>query len=305
MGKAANDYYLYSREMERDWGELEESLRNTQSLSNEDFKALQLADEEYLKTTIFGNSVEEVALFDLLCTLNRRKYLLKLAFKSEIFVKGKPFVIEFTGTPRTGKTTCINALKDFFKKAGFRVKVIEELTTSDYFKNTMSKLKSGFTLENWNLLILSETYKMLHTAVLDDVDIILVDRGINDRQIWNHCRYVSGDMSLEVLQENQELYRPISKRMVDMLVELYVNPFIAVRRDYHTSIAMETRRFNKLENINAFNQSMDATRAYHMSSVNSFLMIDTETLSAYETALMVTSKVLDSMLDTLLSTVAY
>ena len=32
-----------------------------------------------------------------------------------------PFVIEFSGTPRTGKTSLMNNLKDFFKKEGFKV----------------------------------------------------------------------------------------------------------------------------------------------------------------------------------------
>lgn len=307
MGKEADEYYLYTKDMATTWRELEESLLQSRNgkLTKKDFDTLDLADEFYLKTTIFGSSREEKALIDLLKTLHRRKYLLKLAFKSELFIRNKPFVIEFTGTPRTGKTTCINALKDFFKKAGFKVKVIEELTTSAYYKNTMSKLRSNFSLENWNLLILSETYKTLHIAMQEDVDIILVDRGINDRQIWNHCRYISGDMSAEVMQENQDLYQLISKSMVDVLVELYVDPLISVRRDYHTSISLEPRRFNKIENIQAFNQSMQMLRGYHMSAVNNFLMIDTETLSAYETALMVTGRVLDYMLDTILSTVVY
>ena len=52
----------------------------------------------------------------------------------------KPFVIEFSGTPRTGKTTTINNLNDFFKKGGLKTTVIPELTTSDYYKNYLKPL---------------------------------------------------------------------------------------------------------------------------------------------------------------------
>lgn len=31
--------------------------------------------------------------------------------------KNKPYVIEFTGTPRTGKTTLMNNLYDFLRRA--------------------------------------------------------------------------------------------------------------------------------------------------------------------------------------------
>ncbi len=307
MGKEANEYYLYTQEMDDTWQELENAVRHNlnQKLSLEDFKSLYLPNEDFLKANVFGNSIEERALFDLLKTLHYRKNILKLAYKSEIFVAKKPFVIEFTGTPRTGKTTCLNSLKEFFKKAGFTVKVIEELTTSEYYKNTMSKKRKHFNLENWNLLILSETYKILHEATYEDFDIILVDRGINDRQIWNHCRYVSGDMSLEVMKENQELYRPVSKRLVDVLVELHVDSLISLRRDYHTSISIEPRHFNTIENITAFNTSMFELQPYHETCVKKFLIIDTETLSAYETALMVAGKVLDCMLDAATDTIVY
>ena len=46
----------------------------------------------------------------------------------------KPFVIEFTGTPRTGKTTIINNLYDLFTKAGMKVSMLEEFTTSKKYK---------------------------------------------------------------------------------------------------------------------------------------------------------------------------
>ena len=49
-------------------------------------------------------------------------------------INNKPYVIEFTGTPRTGKTTIIHILEEFFKKGGFTVKIVDEFTTSKYYK---------------------------------------------------------------------------------------------------------------------------------------------------------------------------
>ena len=38
-------------------------------------------------------------------------------------IKHKPYVIELTGTPRTGKTTILKTLEDFFRKGGFKYSI--------------------------------------------------------------------------------------------------------------------------------------------------------------------------------------
>ena len=59
--------------------------------------------------------------------------------------KNNSYVIEFTGTPRTGKTTLMNNLYDFFKKGGFTTSTLEEFTTSKrYKKEIYPKLKDEY-----------------------------------------------------------------------------------------------------------------------------------------------------------------
>ena len=38
----------------------------------------------------------------------------------------RPIVIEFSGSPKAGKTSCINSLELFLKRNGFSVKVVQE-----------------------------------------------------------------------------------------------------------------------------------------------------------------------------------
>ena len=38
----------------------------------------------------------------------------------------RPIVIEFSGSPKAGKTSCINSLDIFLKRNGFKVKIIQE-----------------------------------------------------------------------------------------------------------------------------------------------------------------------------------
>jgi len=83
----------------------------------------------YIKDKIFENKEAE---YNELLKIHFRKeevYKMKQVLPSQV-----PYVIEFTGTPRTGKTSLINNLKDFFKKKGFKVQVLEEFTTSEKYK---------------------------------------------------------------------------------------------------------------------------------------------------------------------------
>ena len=40
--------------------------------------------------------------------------------------KRRPIVIEFSGSPKAGKTSCINSLRQFLKRNGFEVEIIQE-----------------------------------------------------------------------------------------------------------------------------------------------------------------------------------
>lgn len=74
--------------------------------------------EDYLKNVIFQ---EDLHSFSQLRKLHYEKEEL---IKLKSFIKNEPYIVEFSGTPRTGKTTLINNLYDFFKKGGFNVEVV-------------------------------------------------------------------------------------------------------------------------------------------------------------------------------------
>ena len=73
-------------------------------------------DNIYLRNVIFDDNLDR---YRKLQTLHHKKEeLIKLKSLSKNI---NPYVIEFTGTPRTGKTTLINDLEDFFKKVDLKL----------------------------------------------------------------------------------------------------------------------------------------------------------------------------------------
>ena len=70
---------------------------------------------KYIKEVIFENKQE---LYEDLTKLSESI--------KKITLKKKPFLIEFTGTARSGKTTAIDLIQDVFLKNGLKVLVVDE-----------------------------------------------------------------------------------------------------------------------------------------------------------------------------------
>lgn len=247
-------------------------------------------EDLFLKDTIFKDEDE---YYEKLKKLNAQK--LELKKLKSLCSLSKPFVIEFSGTPRTGKTTTINNLYDFFKKGGFDVSIVEEFTTSKYYKEVLKKEFEGKNLEELHISILEEVYKQLQEALNCDKEIILIDRSLNDRQIWNYRRYLKGEFSENKYQEIKEKYKNISKELIDFLVITYVDSLTSLKRDYLSSLSLEKRNFLNTHNIDEYNSSLKDLEDLFNESVDDFLLFDTSSSSLNDVAVEVASKIMPAM----------
>ena len=247
-------------------------------------------EDLFLRNTVFVNNQNYYAKLKQLhaqkIELQRLKTLVSLP---------KPFVIEFTGTPRTGKTTIINNLYDFFKKGGFEVSLIEEFTTSKYYKENLKSKFDKMGLANGNIAIIEEVYKQLQIALSSGKEIILIDRSINDRQIWNYRRFIEGNLPEEKYLVIRDKYSQISKQLIDFLVITYADSLVSLRRDYISSLALEKRSFLNQENIDQYNNCLISLQNLLTESVDSYLMFDTTNSNVNETSVEVASQILPVM----------
>ncbi|NLA33377.1 MAG: HD domain-containing protein [Tenericutes bacterium] len=207
----------------------------------------------------------------------------------------KPFVIEFCGTPRTGKTTVLNNLYDFFTKGGFSVNLVKEFTTSSYYKTILNPQMKNNSKTELNIAIIKEVEKQLYEAVSKKDEIILIDRSLNDRAIWNYRNFISNHMSEEQYKQVTEYYSKISKEMIDMLIINYTDSKTALKRDYINSLALEERKFLNIKNITEYNKSMEKLELIFKKSVDTVLKIDTTNITPRDTAVLIAEKVMPIM----------
>src|SRR5258708_12358050 len=96
--------------------------------------------------------------------------------KSTLSYGHRAFVIEFAGTPKSGKSTSVEAIRHFFARNGFRVHVLAERAAV-----CPIPMKGHLFFNTW---CASSMLAELLANVEAEADIIIVDRGIFDALVW-------------------------------------------------------------------------------------------------------------------------
>ena len=207
----------------------------------------------------------------------------------------KPYVIEFTGTPRTGKTTLIKNIEDFFKKCNFSVTVLEEFTTSDRYKKEIKpRLKNEY--ENIvNMEIPKYVLEDLNTAINKKPDVILIDRSLLDRMIWVERLYNKEGISKENYDNYIKEYIPIIRNKINIIIGTYTDSLTALKRDYKANLSLEKRSFLSKKNVDEYNSALVNVNKISKNNNINFNMYDTTTKSEREVSFEIIDAILSDM----------
>lgn len=140
----------------------------------------------------------------------------------------KPIIIEFTGTPESGKTSCINTLITDLEKTGIQVVYLRE--TAEFFGEISDTPKDSFkAVHEMREHTLKELEKL---KFYSNKDLIIVDRGLVDAHFFggfygglyrDTCSEIEMKNYMELLNEYSFLYP-------EMLFVFKTTPEEAIRR---------------------------------------------------------------------------
>lgn len=227
-------------------------------------------NEDYVKNIIFENKNDEYS--NLVKFHYRKEEIFKL---KNVLSEKQPYVIEFTGTPRTGKTSLINNLYDFFKKKGFNVEVLEEFTTSKKYKKEIYPLLKDKYKNIVNTEIPKYVSKQLEEAIHNNPDIIIVDRSLFDRLIWVDRLVLKNGMSTQEYDDYKKTYIPLIKEKINIVISTYTDSLTALKRDYNSNLSLEKRNFLNETNIDEYNQSLLNMKKLATKEKINFYLFDT------------------------------
>ena len=245
--------------------------------------------DSYIKDVIFKNNLDEFQ------KLNKIHYQKEELFKLKELIETIPYVIEFTGTPRTGKTTLIDNLYDFFKKKGFKVEVLEEFTTSKKYKKEIYPLLKDKYKNIVNTEIPKYVLKQLEEAIKNKPDIIIVDRSLFDRLIWVDRLNLKKGMSNKEYEEYKTLYIPLIKEKIDIIIATYTDALTSIKRDYNANLSLEPRHFLNENNVNEYNQSLKNMQSLSQIENINFHLFDTTNKTQREISFEVVDEILKDM----------
>ena len=152
-----------------------------------------------------------------------------LKTKSAKSYSRRPVVIEFCGSPKSGKTSCLKSLDVFLRRNGFKTYIISEKAENCPITNKHSPIFNLWTV----MRSIADLCEMLYDRRHSDVDIILCDRPVCDALCWlewMRTRGALGDGEFETIANFVTL--PFWTRAIDIVFVLTADPSDSIAREY-------------------------------------------------------------------------
>ena len=192
----------------------------------------------------------------------------------------RAFVLEFTGTPKAGKTSVLATLQAFFKSAGFKVSVLKERAAE-----CPLAMKGHFFFNAWTMsTMLAEVLASLET----DADLLLLDRGFLDALIWLELQSARQQVSDDEKDTfTKFVLLPRWRSLIDYTIIMKTRPEVAVQRENQALLVPRKGTLMNEPALAAFNEAMARVELAQRENFQ-FLEIDTsDTQSARESCIQV------------------
>lgn len=207
----------------------------------------------------------------------------------------KPIVVTISGTPRSGKTTCIDNLFEFFKKADFKTICLEEPAGLVY--STLKSKEEKIKLLEDRVGFVERQLEIGEESIsrnLQGNEILLCDRGVLDTYIWYDMYYKLGMINKERYQRFLEGLKRKFPYFNEFYI-LYANSIASMYRDYQNSLSIEPRSTMNEENVKKYNSSLIRMVPTFESSIDSVKFINTSDYSKMDASIIVANNLADKI----------
>ena len=226
---------------------------------------------------------------------NAVRVIQKLDSGSESEQRKPPYFVEFSGTPKSGKSTCIDIVSHFFRRTGFRVMSPTE---------GASRRTPGFLKDDWFAFnVWSASYAL--TQVLEGLNspenyhIAILDRGLFDALAWFELLEQRGEVTADDCKRVQD-FLMIEKwrNVIDCVFLFNADAVTSLERENADKLIDEPGRAMNPNSLNELNDAYAKVREKFSVDFQRFEMINTsnsQRSTAKATSFEVTQKIIDLM----------
>jgi thymidylate kinase len=213
----------------------------------------------------------------------------------------RPIVIEFSGSPKAGKTSCINSLEIFLKRNGFRVEIIQERASVCPVANKVDPMFNVWTACMSISGMIGALEKKKATC-----DVLILDRGVFDALCWFHWLY-SKNVFAEDRRKAVESFLVMDAfvKRIDIVFAFQVKPNISIDREYANLLTDKPGSIMNEKVLSEYLQSIKKTIEDKKDYFHNIFEMDTSDKTQDQVGKEVTITVLNTLKDMLMEKVGY
>ena len=199
----------------------------------------------------------------------------------------RAFVVEFAGTPKSGKSTSVEAVRHFFKRHNFAVHVLTERAAQ-----CPIPMKGHLFFNTWCAsTMLAELLQNVET----NTDIIIADRGLFDALIWFQLQHKRGELSDEELEHIENfLLMDRWKNLFDLVAVLQASASTALQRENATRITSKPGSIMNTSVLDALSDAVDESKKKYEPHFKKIVLSNTDSGEFRSSATKLVSLILDS-----------
>jgi len=199
----------------------------------------------------------------------------------------RAFVIEFAGTPKSGKSTSVEAVRHFFSRHGFSVHVLVERASV-----CPIPMKGHLYFNTWcAATMLAELLANVDT----ETDIIIVDRGLFDALVWLTLQRQRGELTAEEAETIERfllLHR--WRTLIDLAVVMNVAPEEAIKRENAARISEKPGSIMNPDVLAAITKSVQEAVAKYRRDFGTIIEHETSGDTVRPSNVQLAHKIIDS-----------
>ncbi len=213
----------------------------------------------------------------------------------------RPIIIEFCGSPKAGKTSCINSLELFLKRNGFTVEIVQERANVCPVADKRSPMFNIWT----SCMSIANMIGVLERKE-SSCDVLILDRGVFDAFCWFNW------LSKKKMFDNQQrmivenfLSMDLLINRIDIVFVFTAKPIVSIKREYANLLTNKPGSIMNRKVLQEYLYSIEETIEMKQNIFHNVLKIDTSEKNQDEVGKEVTESILNTLQDALMERVGY
>ena len=183
-----------------------------------------------------------------------------------------PLFIEFAGTPKSGKSTCIDIVHHFFRRAGYKILA----PTEGASKRTPYYLKEDWMAFNAWSACYALSYVLEGAYHSDKYHLVILDRGLFDALVWFELLFDREDITSKDRDKiHQFLLIEKWRSKISGVFLFRTDAETSISRENQNQLTTEPGRAMNPDAINKLNRAYDTVREKYSNLFADFTNVDT------------------------------